>query len=129
MLCKVTKEEAVILNVLTDQASSMIGAGISSGLAIVATAQKSPCMTTSALVHASANQLLSLLMAHRKAHGEFNEIDSLGDLKKRSDVILALVGDLNEIFAGVLRGLDSQHDYLLNLFQVDKVASKPEKPA
>ena len=125
MLCKVTKEEAIQLNVLADQASNMIGAGVGSALAIVSTAGKPACMMTSALVHAAANHLLGLLLSHRQAHGEFKEIHDLKILKRRADALLALAGDLNEIFAGVLRGIDPKNDYMLNLFQTER-SNKPE---
>lgn len=129
MLCKITKEEAAVLNVLADQASSLMGAGINTALAIVSTAKKPACMTTSALIHAMSDHILGLLLSHRQAHGEFLELTSLGDLKKRPDVLLALAGDLNEIFSAALRGLDPDHDYMLNLFKLEKAGTKPGSQA
>jgi len=127
MLCKVTKEEAVQLNVLADQAFNGIGAGMATAIAMVHMSGKSTCMQTSALVHAAANQTMATLLGHRQAHGEFLDIKSLGELKKRPDAFLALVGDLNEILGAVLRGIDPKNDYMLNLFQMEKKAEPETK--
>ena len=126
MLCKVTKEEAVQLNVLADQAFNGIGAGVATAIAMVHMSGKQPCMQTSALVHAATNQMMAMLLGHRQAHGEFLDVKSLGDLKKRPDAFLALVTDLNELLAAVLRGIDPKNDYMLNLFQMEK-KTEPEK--
>ena len=123
MLCKVTKEEAIQLNVLSDQAFNGMGPGMATAIAMVHMSGKTSCMQTSALVHAATNHVMATLLGHRQAHGEFMDIKSLGDLKKRPDVFLALVGDLNELLAAVLRGIDPKNDYMLNLFQMEK---KPE---
>jgi hypothetical protein len=69
---------------------------------------------------------MAMLLGHRQAHGEFLDVKSLGDLKKRPDAFLALVTDLNELLAAVLRGIDPKNDYMLNLFQMEKKA-EPEK--
>jgi hypothetical protein len=123
MFCKVTKEEAVQLNVLSDQAFNALAAGMATGIAMVHLSGKPPCMQTSALVHAATNQLMATLLGHRQAHGEFLDVKSLGDLKNRPDVFLALVKDHNELLAAVLRGIDPKNDYMLDLFQMEK---KPE---
>lgn len=128
MFCKVTKEEAVQLNVLSDQAFNGIGAGMATAIAMVHMSGKPPCMQTSALVHAATNQTMATLLGHRQAHGEFLDVKSIGELKKRPDVFLALVGDLNELLGAVLRGIDPKNDYMLNLFQMEK-KSEPEKKA
>jgi hypothetical protein len=126
MFCKVTKDEAIQLNVLSDQAFNAIGSGTAAALAMLSMAGKSTCMATSALVHASANHVMAALLGHRQAHGEFQDVQSLGALKKRPEVFLALVGDLNELLGAVLRGIDPKNDYMLNLFQMEKKA-EPEK--
>jgi len=126
MLCKVTKEEAVQLNVLSDQAFNGIGAGMATAIAMVHMSGKPPCMQTSALVHGATNQLMAVLLGHRQSHGEFLDVKTLGDLKKKPEAFLALVGDLNELLAAVLRGIDPKNDYMLELFQMEKKA-EPEK--
>ena len=126
MFCKVTKDEAIQLNVLSDQAFNAIGAGMTTALIMVNMSGKTTCMQTSALVHAAANQTMATLLGHRQAHGEFLDVKSLGDLKKRPEVFLALVGDLNELLGAVLRGIDTKNDYMLNLFQMEK-KTEPEK--
>lgn len=126
MFCKVTKEEAIQLNVLADQAFNAIGGGMAAAIAMVHISGKSPCMQTSALVHAATNQLMAVLLGHRQSHGEFLDVKSIGDLKKRPDVFLALVKDHNELLAAVLRGIDPQNDYMLDLFQMEKKV-EPEK--
>lgn len=120
MFCKVTKEEAVVLNVLSDQSFNAIGSGVAAALAMLQMSGKSPCLATSALVQALSNQVMASLLGHRQAHGEFKDIESIGALRKRPDVFLALVGDLNELLGAVLRGIDPKNDYLLNLFQMEK---------
>jgi hypothetical protein len=126
MLCKVSKEEAAVLNVLSDQAFNAINGGMVLGMSMIALAGKSPCMATSALVQALTNQVVVSLLGHRQAHGEFTDISNLGALRKRPEVFLALVGDLNELLGAVLRGIDQKNDYMLNLFQMEK-KSEPEK--
>lgn len=124
MICKVTKDEAIALNVLSDQAFNAIGGGMAAAIAMLALSGKSPCMATSALVQAVTNQVMTALLAHRQTHEEFTDVPSIGALKKRPDVFLALVGDLNEILGAVLRGIDPKNDYMLNLFQMEKKASQ-----
>jgi len=126
MLCKVTKEEAVELNLLSDQAFNAMLGGMGAAIGIIALSGKQPCMQTSALVHAAANQMMAALLGHRQSHGEFMDINSLGELRKRPEVFLALVGDLNELLAAVLRGIDPKNDYMLNIFQMEK-KNEPEK--
>lgn len=126
MLCKVTKEEAIQLNVLSDQAFNGMAGGTAAAVAMIHLSGKPPCMQTSALVHAATNHVMATLLGHRQAHGEFLDVKSLGELKKRPEVFLALVGDLNELLAAVLRGIDQKNDYMLNLFQMEK-KPEPEK--
>ena len=128
MFCKVTKEEAIELNTLADQAFNGIAAGMATSIAMVHMSGKSPCMQTSALVHASTNHMMATLLGHRQAHGEFLDVKSLKELRKRPEVFLELIKDLNEILAAVMRGIDPKNDYMLNLFQMEK-KSEPEKKA
>lgn len=127
MLCKVTKEEAVELNVLSDQAFNGIAIGFATAISMVGMSGKGACTQTSALVHASTNHVMATLLGHRQAHGEFLDVKSLGELKKRPDVFLALVGDLNELLGAVLRGIDHKNDYMLNLFQMEKKTESEKK--
>lgn len=120
MLCKVTKDEAIQLNLLADQAFNAMAGGTASAIAIMALSGKDSCMQTSALVHAATNQMMATLLGHRQGHGEFRDVKSLGELKKRPEVFLALVRDLNELLAAVLRGIDPKNDYMLDLFQMEK---------
>jgi hypothetical protein len=120
MLCKVTKDEAIQLNVLSDQVFNVMNNSMVAALAMMALSGKPVCMQTSALVHAVINQAMAVLLGHRQAHGEFMDVKSLGELKKRPEVFLALVGDLNELLGAVLRGIDPKNDYMLNLFQMEK---------
>lgn len=126
MFCKVTKDEAIQLNTLADQAFNGIGAGMATAVAMVHMSGKSPCMQTSALVHAATNQLMSVLLGHRQAHGEFRDVTSLKELRNRPEVFLELVKDHTELLAAVMRGIDPKNDYMLNLFQMEKKA-EPEK--
>lgn len=127
MLCKVTKDEAVELNLLSDQAFNTINSSTVAALAMMGMSGKSMCMQTSALVHAATNQMMGMLLAHRQGHGEFQDVKSLGELKKRPEVFLALVGDLNELLGAVLRGIDPKNDYMLNLFQMEKKTESEKK--
>lgn len=126
MICKVSKEEAIQLNVLSDQVFNLLNSNLVAGIAMMGMSGKPLCMQTSALVHAATNITMGVLLSHRQAHGEFRDIKSLGELKKRPEVFLALVGDLNEIFTAILCGIDSKNDYMLNLFQMEK-KTEPEK--
>lgn len=126
MFCKVTKEEAIELNTLADQAFNGIGPGMATALAMAHMSGKTPCMQTNAVIHGVTNHMMAAFLGHRQAHGEFRDIKSVGELKKRPEVFLALVGDLNELLAAVLRGIDPKNDYMLNLFQMEKKA-EPEK--
>lgn len=126
MLCKVTKDEAIQLNVLADQALNALNSGMAMAIGMVHLSGKSTCMQTSALVHAVTNQLMSTLLGHRQSHGEFLDVKSLGELRKRPEVFLQLVKDHNELLAAVLRGIDPQNDYMLDLFQMEK-KPEPEK--
>lgn len=120
MFCKVTKDEAIQLNVLSDQAFNVMNAGTVAALPMMALSGKPLCMQTSALVHAAANQMMGMLLSHRQAHGDYKDVKTLGELKKRPEAFLALVGDLNELLGAVLRGIDPKNDYMLNLFQMEK---------
>jgi hypothetical protein len=126
MLCKVTKDEAVQLNVLSDQVFNTLSNSMVAAITMMALSGKPVCMQTSALVHAVTNQAMATLLSHRQAHGEFMNVKVLGDLKKRPDVFLALIGDLNELLGAAMRGIDPNNDYMLNLFQMEKKA-EPEK--
>jgi len=120
MICKVTKEEAAVLNVLSDQAYNLIMPSLIGAATLGAVTNISACMETNALIHALLNHLTTALLAHRQVHGEFKEINSLALLKKNPEVFMALVGDLNELLSAVLRGIDPKNDYMLNLFKLEK---------
>jgi len=120
MFCKVTKDEAVQLNLLSDQAFNTFQSSMAAALAMMSLSAKPMCMQTSALVQAVTNLGMATLLAHRQSHGEFHDVKSLADMRKRPDVFLALVGDLNELLAAVLRGIDPKNDYMLDLFQMEK---------
>jgi hypothetical protein len=119
MICKVTKEEAAVLNVLSDQAYSLIMPPLLGALTLGSVSNVSPCMGTTAPVHALLNHLVAALLAHRQAHGEFKAIDSLGVLRKNPEVFMQLIGDLNELLSAVMRGIDPGNDYMLNLFKLE----------
>jgi hypothetical protein len=120
MICKVTPQEAIELNLLSAQAENVLAAATGGALLVMSTSGKPPCMQLNAVVHALSNQLLLILLAHRQAHGQWKDVSSTADLKKRPEVILALVGDLNELMSAVLRGVDPGSDYMLNLFKLEK---------
>lgn len=127
MICKVTKDEAVQLNVLSDQVFNVINNSMVAAVAMMSLSGQPRCMQTSALVHAVTNHVMSVVLGHRQSHGEFMDVKSLGELKKRPEVFLALVGDLNELLGAVLRGIDPKNDYMLNLFQMEKKAGEVGK--
>lgn len=127
MLCKIDKADAPVMNVLSDQAFNAIGGGVQAAIAMLAMSGKTPCFATSALVQAMANQFMTSLLAHRQSHDQHQDCKQLGSLKKNPEAFLALVEDANEIFAAVLRGIDPKHDYMLNVFKVEKPAASEEK--
>jgi hypothetical protein len=124
MFCKVTKEEAIVLNALSDQAYNTIGPCGQAAIAILALSGQSGCLTTSALIQASLNRLMELLLLHRKAHGQLKEIENLGALRRNPLAFQELVGDLNEILAAVMRGIEPTHDYMFNCFKMEKTSGK-----
>ena len=126
MLCKVSKEDAAVLNALSDQAYNVLTGAIMSGQAIIGLASGSPCIKTSALVHGIMNQLMQAVLSHRQTHGELQDIKSLADLRKNPAAFQALANDINEILACVLGGIDPKHDYMLNLFQREKTEKEQE---
>lgn len=128
MLCKVSKEDAAVLNALSDQVFNALGASVTSAGVIVSLTNTTPCIKTSALVHGLMNQLMTALVSHRKAHGELQDINSLADLRKNPEAFEALSNDLNAILACVLRGIDPKHDYILNVLKVER-EEKKEKEA
>lgn len=119
MFCKVTREEAAVLNVLSDQAYNLLTPPLLGALTLGAVANVSACMGTTAPVHALLNHLVSALLAHRQAHGEFKTIATLGVLRKNPEVFMQLIGDLNELLSAVMRGIDPGNDYMLNLFKLE----------
>jgi hypothetical protein len=126
MLCKITKEEASHLNLLVEQITNLGGPAIMAATVLAAgSTSLSPCLKTSAPVHAIMNQLVLALLQHRHAHGEFEDVKGHKDLRSRPEVFEALIGDMNEIFAVCLRGIDPAHDYLLNLFKTERLPAPP----
>ena len=126
MLCKITKEEGIQLNLLVDQIIHLTAPSILAATVLTAgSTGSSPCMKTSAQVHAMMNQLVMALLTHRHSHGEFTDITCHAHLRGRPEVFEALIGDMNDILAACLRGIDPAHDYLLNLFKTEKLPAPP----
>ena len=119
MLCKLTKEEAAVVNVLSDQAFNVLNAGMGTASGLIAMTSIPNCHKTSALVHAALNIAILSALGHRMAHDEMKDMDSLAALKKRPEEFKMLIEDLNEIFAGVLRSIDPGHDYMINFFKME----------
>ena len=126
MICKLTKDEAVQLNVLSGQVFNVINNSMTAAVAMMSLSGQPRCMQMNALVHGVTNHMMAVLLGHRQSHGEFMDVKSIGELRKRPEVFLALVGDLNELLGAVLRGIDPKNDYMLNLFQMEK-KTEPEK--
>ena len=126
MLCKITKDEATQLNLLVDQIVNLTGpSNFAVTVATAGSAGVSPCLKTSAPVHALMNQLVLALLVHRHSHGQFEDVKNYKDLRARPEIFEALVGDMNEILAAVLRGIDPAHDYLLNVFKTERAKAPP----
>jgi len=128
MMCKVTKDDASKLNILSDQVFNLLGMqGTGPAMKLMAMTGASLCLQSNALIHGMGNQLMIALLAHRQTHGEFTDITHLGDLKKRPEVLLALVEDFNELFGAILRGVDPANDYMFNLFKTEKSPTQENK--
>lgn len=119
MLCKLTKEEAAVVNALSDQSFNVLNAGMGTAGTLMAMTSVPDCHKTSALVHAALNIAVLTALNHRMAHGEMKDINGLAALKKRPEDFKLLIEDLNQIFAGVLRSIDPNHDYMLNFFKME----------
>jgi hypothetical protein len=119
MICKFTKEEAAVLNVLSSQAYSLIMPPLLGALTLWSASNVSLCMGTAAPIRALLDHLLYVLIAHRQVHGEFKTITSLGILRKNPEVFMKLVGDLNELLSATMREIDPGNDYMFNLFKME----------
>lgn len=128
MFCSLTKEEAAAVNAISDQSFTIMNHSLQGAVVVTALTQLSPCHKSSALLHAALNVAMLTALGHRKAHEEMLDINSMGDLKKNPEMFLKLVEDVNEIFACICRGIDPEHDYMLNLFKMEK-ASKSDGDA
>ncbi len=119
MLCKLTKEEAAVVNALSDQAFNLFSGAMGTAGALIGMTSIPDCHKTSALVHAALNIAVMTALKHRLSHGEMTDINGLDTLKKRPEEFKMLIEDLNEIFAGVLRSIDPGHDYMINFFKME----------
>jgi hypothetical protein len=120
MICKVSKEEAAAINVISDQVFALLNASCASGSALASLTNLSMCSKSSAILHAALNVAMVAALGHRKTHGQMIKINSLKDLKSNPKAFLELIEDVNEIFSGICRGIDPGNDYLLNLFRMEK---------
>ncbi len=122
MLCTLSKEEAAVVNAMSDQAFNILSGAVGSAKIVTALSSIPVCHQTSSMVHAVLNIAILTALDHRMSHGELKDITGLADLKKRPEDFKVIIRDLNDIFAGVLRTIDPEHDYMLDWFKMEKPA-------
>ncbi len=101
MLCKLTKEEAAVVNALSDQAFNLFSGAMGTAGALIGMTSIPDCHKTSALVHAALNIAVTAALQHRLSHGEMKDMNSLAVLKKRPEEFKMLIEDLNEKMWGL----------------------------
>ncbi len=120
MICKLTKEESAVVNALSDQAFALLSGAVGSAKGLIALTSIPECHKANSILHAALNVALITALNHRMTHGEMKQHNGLNSLRTAPEEIKTLIEDINEIFADVLRNIDPDHDYLLNLFKVEK---------
>ncbi len=120
MICKVSKEEAAAVNALADQAFALLSGAVGSAKGLISMTSIPECHKARAIFLAAINMSLITALNHRLSHGEMKELNGLKALKTDPEATKNLIEDINNIFAQVLRAVDPEHDYMLNVFKMEK---------